>query len=158
MSQWCPTRGKQKGRITFLSLLATHLLMQPKMQLSFWAASSLLAKSSFSPSSVSPSCLSRAALIPFIPQPALVSEIVPTHVENLVLGLVDPHEIPMGLLDPVQLPLNGILSFRAVNRTTEPGVIYKFAEGALNSTVYAVDKGIKYYRSQFGINLIQIRY
>ncbi|XP_008637546.1 PREDICTED: patched domain-containing protein 3 [Corvus brachyrhynchos] len=40
-----------------------------------------------------------------------------------------------------ELPLDVILSFRAVNHTTELGVIYKFAEGVLNPTVYAIDKG-----------------
>lgn len=116
------------------------------MLLSFWAASALLAKSSCSSTSVSPSCLKRAALIPFIPQPVLVAEIVPIQAGNLVLSLVDPHEISMGLLlDLVQLPLDGILSFRALNLTTGLGVIYKFAEGALNPTVYGIDKGIKHY-------------
>ena len=55
---------------------------------------------------------------------------------GLALGLVEPHEVHMGpFLDLVQVPLNGIPSLRCVNRTTQLGVICKFAEGALDPTM-----------------------
>ncbi|KAJ7395165.1 hypothetical protein BTVI_157294 [Pitangus sulphuratus] len=39
----------------------------------------------------------------------------------------------------VQVPLDGIPSFRCVNCTTQPGVICKLAEGALDPFVYVTD-------------------
>ncbi|KAK4826482.1 hypothetical protein QYF61_009478 [Mycteria americana] len=44
--------------------------------------------------------------------------------------------------------LDDILSLRRVNRTTQLGVIWKLAEGALNPTVYVIDEDIKQYWSQ----------
>ncbi|RMC06606.1 hypothetical protein DUI87_16043 [Hirundo rustica rustica] len=75
-----------------------------------------------------------ATLHLFIPtQPVLILGDALTQVWHLVLGLVKSHEIPMGpLLKPVQIPLDGILSFRYVNSTTQLCVIDKVAEGALN--------------------------
>ena len=40
--------------------------------------------------------LCRAALSPLIAQPVLVLGIALTHVQNLALGLVEPHEVPHG--------------------------------------------------------------
>jgi len=37
--RWGPTRAEQRGRITSLNLLVVILLMQPRVQLAFWAAS-----------------------------------------------------------------------------------------------------------------------
>ena len=53
------------------------------------------------------------------------------------------------LLKLVQVPLNGILSLRRVNHTTQLGVTCKLAEGALNPTVYVIDEDIKQYWSQY---------
>jgi len=39
--RWGFMRAEQRGTITSFALLATPLLMQPKMQLPFWAASTL---------------------------------------------------------------------------------------------------------------------
>jgi len=53
--------------------------------------------------------------------------------QDLALGLVEPHEVHIGPLPKlVQVPLDGILSLRHVNCTTQLGVICKLAEGALN--------------------------
>jgi len=53
-------------------------------------------------------------------------------VQDLALGLVEPHEVHVGpLLQLVQVPLDGILSFWCVIYTTQLGVICKLAEGAL---------------------------
>jgi len=38
-SKWALTRPEQRGRITFLDLLAMLLLLQPRVQLYFWDAS-----------------------------------------------------------------------------------------------------------------------
>ena len=57
----------------------------------------------------------------------------------------------MGLLcELVQVPLDGILSLRHVDRTTQLGVICKLAEGALNPAIYVIDEDIKQYWSQYG--------
>ncbi|PKU40563.1 testosterone 17-beta-dehydrogenase 3-like [Limosa lapponica baueri] len=65
-------------------------------------------------------------------------------------GLVEPHEVHTGpLLKPVQIPLDGILSLRHVNCTTQIGVICKLAEGALDPTVYVIDEDIEQYWSQY---------
>ncbi|KAK4820994.1 hypothetical protein QYF61_009460 [Mycteria americana] len=91
--------------------------------------------------------LCRAALNPFIPQPVLMVGIAPTQVQDPALGLVEPHEVHTGPL--LQVPLDGILSLRCVNRTTQLDVICKLAEGALNPTVYVIDEDIKQYWSQY---------
>ncbi|KAK4819021.1 hypothetical protein QYF61_024137 [Mycteria americana] len=84
----------------------------------------------------------RAALNPFIPHP----------VQDLALGLVEPHEVHMGpLLQLVQVPLDGILSLRHVNHTTQLSVVCKLAEGALDPAVYVIDEDIKQYQSQYGL-------
>ncbi|KAK4806889.1 hypothetical protein QYF61_012610 [Mycteria americana] len=86
----------------------------------------------------------KAALNPFIPQSVLILGIASTQVQDLALGLVEPHEVHMGpLLGLVQVPLDGIPSLRRVNRTTQLGVICKFAEGALDPAVYVIDEDIK---------------
>jgi len=85
--------------------------------------------------------LGRAAINPFIPQPVLIPGL---QVQDLALGPVEPREVHMGpLLKLVQVPLDGILSLRCINCTTWLAVICKFAEGALNPTVYIVGKDIK---------------
>ncbi|KAK4829425.1 hypothetical protein QYF61_004300 [Mycteria americana] len=94
--------------------------------------------------------LGRAALHHFIPQPVLILGVAPTQAQDLALGLVEPHEIHMcPLLQLVQVPLDGILSLRCVNHTTQLGVICKCAEGMLGPTVYVTDEDIKLYWSQY---------
>jgi len=80
--------------------------------------------------------LSRAALKPFIPHPVLILGVALTHVQGLALGLVGPHEVHMHpLLELVQVPLDGILSLRCANCTTQLGVICELAESALDLAV-----------------------
>ncbi|KAK4831083.1 hypothetical protein QYF61_015281 [Mycteria americana] len=89
--------------------------------------------------------LPRAALNPFNPQPVLISGVALTQVQDPALGLVEPHEVHISpLLELVQVPLDGILSLRCVNCTTQLGVICKLAEGALKPTVYVTDEDIKH--------------
>ncbi|KAK4805639.1 hypothetical protein QYF61_022397 [Mycteria americana] len=87
-----------------------------------------------------PKVLCRAALNPFIPQPVLILEVVLTQVQDLALGLVEPHEVHMGpILKLVQVPLDGIPSLRRVNHTSQHSVVCKLAEGALNPSVCVID-------------------
>ncbi|KAK4825368.1 hypothetical protein QYF61_027121 [Mycteria americana] len=88
--------------------------------------------------------LCRATFNPFIFQSVLILGVALTHVQDLALGLVEPHKVHMGpLLQLVQVSLDGISSLRCVNCTTQLGVICKLAEGALNPTVYVIDEAIK---------------
>ncbi|KAK4830385.1 hypothetical protein QYF61_010612 [Mycteria americana] len=94
--------------------------------------------------------LCRAALNLFIPQPVLTPGVAATQVQDLALGLVEPHEIHKGsLLELVQVPLDGIPTLTHVNRTTQLGVVCKFVDGGLDPTVYVTDEDIKQYWSQY---------
>ena len=46
-------------------------------------------------------------------------------------------------LKPVQVPLDGIPSIYCINCTTQPVVICKLSESALNSTVLVAYKDVK---------------
>ncbi|KAK4816309.1 hypothetical protein QYF61_014607 [Mycteria americana] len=71
-----------------------------------------------------------------IPSSPSLLGVAPTQVQDLALGLVEPHEVHMGpVLKLVQISLEGILSLRRVNCTIQLGVICKLAEGALDPTV-----------------------
>ena len=60
--------------------------------------------------------LLRAALNPFSAQPVSVLGIAPTQVQDLALGLVEPHEVHTGPpLQAVQVPLDGIPSIPRVD-------------------------------------------
>ncbi|KAK4815224.1 hypothetical protein QYF61_022871 [Mycteria americana] len=94
--------------------------------------------------------LHRAALNPFIPQPVLIPGVAPTQVQDLTLGLVEPHEVHVGpLLELVQVPLGAIASLRRVNRTTQLGVVCKLAEGARDRAM-SLMKILGQYWSQYG--------
>jgi len=80
--------------------------------------------------------LGRAALNLFILQPLLIPGAALTQMQNLALGLLEPHEVHAGpLLQLLQVPLDGILSFWHVNCIAQLGVTCKLGEGALNFTV-----------------------
>jgi len=122
-------------------------LMQPRIQLAFWAVSSdcwvmLSFLSAKTPESFSSGLLSIHSLPRYI-----CSWIPPTCVQDLALGLVELHEVCTG--PPLKsIPLDGIPAFQHVNLTMQLGVIGKLAEGALNPTVHATDKDVKQRRSQ----------
>ncbi|KAJ7409912.1 hypothetical protein WISP_111561 [Willisornis vidua] len=69
-----------------------------------------------------------------IPQSGLILGVVLTNVREISTDTV---------LKLVQFPLDGILSFRYVNCTTQFGVICKFAESALNPTAHVINENIK---------------
>jgi len=80
--------------------------------------------------------LCMAAFNSFISKPVLTLGVALTQVKDLVLGLVEPHEIhTCPLLKLVQDPLGVIPSLRCVDCTTQLGVICKLDEGALNSAM-----------------------
>jgi len=98
--------------------------MQPRIWLALWAASTLLGYVQLFIHQYPQVILGRTAFSPFIPHPVLISGVAPIHVQDSALGLVELHEDHMHLfLELVQVPLDGIPSFRCVNRTTQLGVI-----------------------------------
>jgi len=65
----------------------------------------------------------------------LIAGVAVTHLQDLSLGLVEPHEVHIGpLLELVNVSLDGILSIWCVHCTTKLGVICKVAEVALDIT------------------------
>ena len=71
--------------------------------------------------------------------------------QDPALVLVESHEIHMGpLLRLVQVLLDGIPSLRRVDCTTQLCVVCKFAEGALDPTVYVIDEDIEQHWPQNG--------
>jgi len=71
--------------------------------------------------------------------------------QDLALGLVDPHDVHTGpFFKLVQVPLDGIPSFWCVSCTTQLGVICKLVEGALDLAFSVIDKNVKEHRSQYG--------
>jgi len=148
--RWGLSIAEQRGRITSLDLLATLLLMQPRICFFFLGCECTLLGhvQLFIPQY--PQVLGRAALNPFIPQPVLISGIALIQVQDLALGLVEPHEVHTGpLLKLLQVPLDGILSFWCVNCATHVGVICRLAEGALDPAVCVTDEDFKQYWSQY---------
>jgi len=94
--------------------------------------------------------LGRAALNPFIPQPVLILGVAPVPMQDLALGLVEPHDIHTGPpLQLVQVPLGSIPSFCCVNCTAQLRVICKLAESALILTVYVFEETLKEHWSQY---------
>jgi len=56
----------------------------------------------------------------------------------------DKYKVHLGpLLKPVQVSLDGTLSLKHMDYTTQPGVIYKHAEDVLGPTVDFTDKDMK---------------
>ena len=81
---------------------------------------------------------------PFSNQPVFVPGIVSTHMQDLVLGLVELHKVCTDPpLKPVKVPLDGITSLQDIDHTTWLGVVGKFAEGVSSST----DKDIEQHWS-----------
>ncbi|KAJ7408904.1 hypothetical protein WISP_117880 [Willisornis vidua] len=85
--------------------------------------------------------LTRSALSEFFCQSVLMSGIALTHLQDLALGLLEIHDIPMYLLIKfVQVPLDGNQSFWCV--------ICKLAEGALDLTFSVIDEDNEEHWSQ----------
>jgi len=68
-------------------------------------------------------------------------------VQQLALGLVEPHLVHVGpLLEPVKLPLDGISPFYCASCTTQLDVICKLAENVLDLLIWVIDKDVKEYQ------------
>jgi len=125
--------------------------MQLRTWLAFWACErTLLGRVQLFTHQYPHVLLSSAALNPFILQPIFMPGVALTLVQDLALRLVELHEVHTGpFLDLVQVPLDGIVSLRRVDHTTELDVTCRLAEGALNPAVCVFDEDIKQYWSQY---------
>lgn len=128
--------AEQRGRVTSRDLLATILLMQPRIWLAFWATNTASSYVMFHPA-VPP----RLSLHQFIPQPILVLGIAPALVQHLieVWGSLGPTS------QACQCPPGGYL-FPLTHTSTAPlhlGVIYKPVEGAFNPTACVINEDVK---------------
>lgn len=135
----CSSSGgdSSQWRIPSLDLQATLVLMQPRMQLAFWTASTHTSWSMSSFSSARIPMLFSTGLLPMnfslslylclgVPWPGL---------QHIALGLAELHG---ALIDPLlnfsQVSLGGILSFSCINCTAQLQVICRLSEDAASKT------------------------
>ncbi|KAK4832076.1 hypothetical protein QYF61_020632 [Mycteria americana] len=137
--RWGLTRVGCRDRITSLDLLATLLLMQPRIWLAFWAASThCQLMSSFSSTSTPKS--SSAGLLSIPSSPSLC--------RTLHLALLNLMRFTRARFSSLSRSLwMASHPSRHVNCTTQLGVICKLAEAALDPTVYVTDEDIKQHWS-----------
>ncbi|KAK4810615.1 hypothetical protein QYF61_007352 [Mycteria americana] len=85
-----------------------------------------------------------AAFQPLFPKPVVLHGVAVAQVQDLALGLVEPHTIgPSPSIQPVQVPLYSLPPLKQINTPTQLGVICKLTEGALDPFVQIIDKDIK---------------
>ncbi|KAK4831915.1 hypothetical protein QYF61_020292 [Mycteria americana] len=86
----------------------------------------------------------QAAFQPLFPKPVALHGVAVAQVQDLALGLVEPHTIDLGpSIQPVQVPLQSLPTLQQINTPTQLGVICKLTEGALNPFIQIIDKDIK---------------
>ncbi|KAK4811237.1 hypothetical protein QYF61_022134 [Mycteria americana] len=84
------------------------------------------------------------AFQPLFPKPVALHGVVVTQVQDLALGLVEPHTIDLGpSIQPVQIPLQSLPTLKQINTPSQFGVVCKLTEGALDPFVQIIDKDIK---------------
>ncbi|KAK4828042.1 hypothetical protein QYF61_023080, partial [Mycteria americana] len=85
-----------------------------------------------------------AACQPLFPKPVALHGVVLAQVQDLALGLVEPHTIgPSPSIQPVQVPLQSLPTLKQTNTPAQLGVVCKLTEGALDPFVQIIDKDIK---------------
>ncbi|KAK4808361.1 hypothetical protein QYF61_026964 [Mycteria americana] len=86
----------------------------------------------------------QAAFQPLFPKPVALHGVAVAQVQDLALGLVEPHTIDLGpSIQPVQVPLQSLPPLKQINTPAQLGVICKLAEGALDPFIHIIDKDIK---------------
>ncbi|PKU31194.1 rna-directed dna polymerase from mobile element jockey- hypothetical protein [Limosa lapponica baueri] len=124
-ASWSKWSAEVSGRSRAIPHIKTYMRLSPDFQKIAWFL------------------VTRAAVNAFIPQPALITRVALTQVQNTVLAVpYEPHEVQQGLLEPVQVPLDGIPSLKHVSHITQLGVICKLAEGALDPIVCVIDEDL----------------
>ncbi|KAK4824175.1 LOW QUALITY PROTEIN: hypothetical protein QYF61_011472, partial [Mycteria americana] len=81
-----------------------------------------------------------AAFQPLCPKPVALHGVAVAQVQDLALGLVEPHTI--GLVPSIQ-PVQSLPPLKQINTPTQLGVICKLTEGALDPFIQIIDKDIK---------------
>ncbi|KAK4823855.1 LOW QUALITY PROTEIN: hypothetical protein QYF61_007503 [Mycteria americana] len=82
-----------------------------------------------------------AAFQPLCPKPVALHGVAVAQVQDLALGLVEPHTIGFGpSIQPVQVPLQSLPPLKQINTPTQLGVTCKLTEGALDPFVQIIDK------------------
>ncbi|KAK4824593.1 hypothetical protein QYF61_016838 [Mycteria americana] len=85
-----------------------------------------------------------AAFQPLFPKPVALHGVAVTQVQDLALGLVEPHTFgPSPWIQPVQVPLQSLPTLKQINTPAQLGVICKLTEGALDPFIQIIDKDIK---------------
>ncbi|KAK4815596.1 hypothetical protein QYF61_004811 [Mycteria americana] len=85
-----------------------------------------------------------AAFQPLFPKPVALHGVAVTQVQDLALGLVEPHTIgPSPSIQPVQVPLQSLPTLKQINTPAQLGVICKLTQGALDPFIQIIDKDIK---------------
>ncbi|KAK4817687.1 hypothetical protein QYF61_025779 [Mycteria americana] len=85
-----------------------------------------------------------AAFQPLFPKPVALHGVAVAQVQDVALGLVEPHTIgPSPSIQPVQVPLQRLPPLKQINTPTQLGVICKLTEGALDPFIQIIDKDIK---------------
>ncbi|KAK4807082.1 hypothetical protein QYF61_018423 [Mycteria americana] len=85
-----------------------------------------------------------AAFQPLFPKPVALHGVAVAQVQDLALGLVEPHTIDLGpSIQPVQDTLQSLPPLKQINTPTQLGVICKLTEGALDPFIQIIDKDIK---------------
>ncbi|KAK4818987.1 hypothetical protein QYF61_022818 [Mycteria americana] len=85
-----------------------------------------------------------AAFQPLFPKPVALHGVVVTQVQDLALGLVEPHTVGLSpWIQPVHIPLQNLPTLQQINTPTQLGVICKLTEGTLDPFVQIIDKDIK---------------
>ncbi|KAK4832881.1 hypothetical protein QYF61_026431 [Mycteria americana] len=85
-----------------------------------------------------------AAFQPLFPKPVALHGVGVTQVQDLALGLVEPHTIGLGpSIQPVQVPLQSLPTLEQINTPAQLGVICKLTESTLDPFVQTIDKDIK---------------
>ncbi|KAK4813546.1 LOW QUALITY PROTEIN: hypothetical protein QYF61_009589 [Mycteria americana] len=86
----------------------------------------------------------QAAFQPLFPKPVALHGVVVIQVQDLALGLVEPHTIGLGpSMQPVQVPLQSLPTLKQIDVPAKLGVICKLTEGILSPLIQIIDKDIK---------------
>ncbi|GAB0184594.1 hypothetical protein GRJ2_000924700 [Grus japonensis] len=92
----------------------------------------------------------QAAFQLLFPKPVVLPGVVVTQVQDLALGLVEPHTIGLHpSIQPAQIPLQSLPTLKQIDTPTQSGVICKLTEGALNPLIQIIDKDIKWDWPQY---------
>ncbi|KAK4806197.1 hypothetical protein QYF61_001120 [Mycteria americana] len=93
--------------------------------------------------------LCQAAFQPLFPKPVALHGAAVAQVQDLALGLVEPHTIDLGpSIQPVQVPLQSLPTLKQINTPAQLGVVCKLTEGALDPLIQIIDKDIKQHWPQ----------